>query len=497
MPITTKDIRFLSFIKSEAHLKIFLESAKDIQNSKGFISDKDIKNLAVKCGIPDSSALSILSFYEMFIFKKTDKLTVCNGPGCTHKDIKVKNINYTNCLGLCDITNPAIYHNKQVSVSGDKISEIGSVKILNSNTSELYLLRPRAKDYYVDRLNDFFKMSSETLIDKILSSNLRGRGGAGFSTGKKLISTRNSTGDKVLICNFDESEPFVFKDRGIVEHNPFSVVSGMIIAAKIIGAKDIFIYIRGEYIKQKSIIKQAVLFMEKIFRDYNFSVISGAGAYICGEETALMESIEGKRGHPRKKPPFPFESGLFKQSTAVLNVETLGWIFEIIDNNFTNADRRIFCVTGDVFKKGVFESGEEISINEIVKKYAGGFINDSKEYFALIGGASGFFVKKENFDITLKELFKDKNGAGSLFIFQGKDKLRDVMLYILKFFSHESCGQCNPCFMGYNKLYHLVENNNFHEALKLSKSMANSTLCGLGRAGGSPLLTYCNIKCGE
>lgn len=483
-------------MKHEECLKSFLESAKNVQNSKGAISNKEMKNLAVKFGIPDSMALSILSFYEMIKYKKSDKPSMCNGPGCSHKNITHQDVNIVKCLGLCDNTNPAIYHNKQVSFLGEEISKIQNVKILN-NVKENFLLNSHKKKYYTSKINELLKKTPDELIEKILSSNLKGRGGAAFPTIKKIASARNSSGDKILICNFDESEPFVFKDRGIVEHNPFAVISGMIITAKLIGAKDIFVYIRGEYVKQKGIIDDNLSFFRRHYSDYNFFTISGAGAYVCGEETALMESIEGKRGHPRKKPPFPFENGVFGKPTLVLNVETLGWIFEILGNDLKNADKRVFCITGDIKQKGIFESDGTLSINEIVFKYAKGYIYDSKEYFALIGGASGFFVGKDYFDSTLKELMKGKNGAGSIFIFDGSKKLKEVMLYILKFFANESCGQCNPCFMGYKKLFNLIENDDLIEALNLSKSMCDSTICGLGKAGIAPVSSYCSFKSGE
>lgn len=495
MPITSRDIKFLSFIKNEECLKSFLESAKDIQDLKGAISNKEMKNLAVKFGIPDSMALSILSFYEMIKYKKSDKPSMCGAPGCSHKNIPHKDVNIVNCLGLCDSVNPAIYQNEQVSILCDKLKKIPNGKILNE-VGENILLNPSEKEYYIVKINELLKKGQDEIIERILLSNLTGRGGAGFPTAKKIISTRNSRGEKVLICNFDESEPFVFKDRSVVEHNPFAVISGMIITAKLIGAKDIFVYIRGEYIKQKRIMDDNITFFKRYYNDYNFFTVSGAGAYVCGEETALMESMEGKRGHPRKKPPFPFENGFFGKPTLVLNVETLGWIFEILDNDLKNADKRVFCITGDINQKGVFESDGTLSINEIVFKYAKGYIYDSKEYFALIGGASGFFVGKDYFDSTLNELMKGRNGAGSIFIFNGTKKLKDVMLYVLKFFGNESCGQCNPCFMGYKKLFNLIENDDLTEALNLSKTMFDSTLCGLGKAGIAPVSSYCYIKLG-
>lgn len=495
MPITSRGIKFLSFIKNEECLKSFLESAKNVQNSKGAISNKELKNLALNFGIPDSLALSILSFYEMIKLGKNGKPSLCGGPACNHEVTPPHCVDTVNCLGLCDIINPAIYQNKQVSFIKKGWTEIPNSKILNG-VCENVLLNPLKREHYIEKTKELLKISSDELLEKIFSSNLTGRGGAGFPTAKKIKSTRNSSGEKVLICNFDESEPFVFKDRGIVEHNPFSVLSGMIITAKLIRSRDIFIYVRGEYIKQKGIIDDTLRFFRTHFKDYNFFTVSGAGAYVCGEETALMESMEGKRGHPRKKPPFPFEKGLLGKPTLVLNVETLGWIFEILDKDLKFSDRRVFCLTGDVIQRGIFESDGTLSINEIVFKYAKGYLYNSRDYFGLIGGASGFFVDQKQFDKPLNELIKNKSGAGSLFIFHGDKKFKDVMLYILKFFSHESCGQCNPCFMGYKRLFNLIENDSLNPALELSQRMSKSTLCGLGKAGLTPLSSYFWLKSG-
>ncbi|MCB4204755.1 hypothetical protein LF845_07250 [Deferribacterales bacterium Es71-Z0220] len=495
MPITRKKIKSLSSIKNKENLSFFLNMAKDIQEKQGFLKNEDIKSLANRYGIADSVAISILSFYEMIKFEKSDVKYVCKAPGCN--TYNGKDCNFINCLGLCDHNSPGIFNGEQVSFQSDKISKIGKTKILNSDNKNLYLLNIKDVEYYLDKLNKLLEVNPNNLIDNIISSNLTGKGGAGFPTGKKLQLTRQSKGEKIVICNADESEPFVFKDRGIIDNNPFAVVSGMILAAHMVNAKDIYIYIRGEYIKQKEILKETVDIFQNKFKGFNFTIVSGAGAYICGEETALLESIEGKRGHPRIKPPFPGESGLFNKPTIIQNVETMGWIFEILAERPSIADRRIFSIAGEVNSKGIFETDGSNSINEIVAKFAGGFANKENDYFAIIGGASGFFVNSKQFEKPLKKLLENKSGAGSIYIFSKYDKLKEIMLYILDFFAEQSCGQCNPCFLGYSKLKNLISNNRFEEAVNLSSSISKSTLCGLGKAGFQPVSSFIKIVEGE
>ncbi|UOD34020.1 hypothetical protein DSN97_07565 [Deferribacteraceae bacterium V6Fe1] len=493
MPITQKKIKFLSSLKNNKNLTHFLDAAKNIQKEQGFLNTDNIKSIANTYGIADSTAISILSFYEMIKFGKNKEKYACKAPGCNTNLSDRKNCSFVNCLGLCDNNNPGIYKGEQVSFYQDKILKIGKTKILNNEIKKLYLLNSNDIQYYLNKLNYFLKANPDILIDKIISSNLTGRGGAGFPTGKKLQFTKKSKGEKVVICNADESEPFVFKDRGIIDNNPFAVLSGIILTAYMVNAKDIYIYIRGEYIRQKEILKETVEIFQNQFKEFNFTVVSGAGAYICGEETALMESIEGKRGQPRRKPPFPGESGLFNKPTIILNVETMGWIFEIIDKDLSVADRRIFSISGEINSKGIFETDGQYSINEIVANFADGFIDNKSNYFALVGGASGFFIDNRQFNMPLKYLLENRSGAGSIYLFGKNEKLKEIILYILDFFAEESCGQCNPCFLGYSKLKWLINNSKLKEAKNLSSIIAKSTLCGLGKAGLQPISSYIKI----
>jgi len=497
MPITKKKIKFLSSIKSKKNLIHFFDEAKNIQKEQGFLKTDDIKNIANTYGIADSTAISILSFYEMIKLEKYEEKYLCKAPGCTTNLSVTGNCSLVNCLGLCDNNNPGIFKGAQVSFENNTVSKIGSTKILNQDINNLYLLKSNDITYYLKKLDNLLKIAPDKLIEKIISSNLTGRGGAGFPTGKKLQFTRQSKGEKIVICNADESEPFVFKDRGIIDNNSFAVVSGIVLAAHMIDAKDIYIYIRGEYIRQEEILQKTVEIFKNKFKEYTFTIVSGAGAYVCGEETALLESIEGKRGHPRKKPPFPGESGLFDKPTLILNVETMGWVFEIIDKELSIADKRIFSIAGEINRKGIFETDGSHCINEILSNFCGGFINKNNDYFALIGGASGFFIDKKGFDVPLKILLENKSGAGSIYIFSKYEKLKKIILYILEFFAEESCGQCNPCFLGYSKLKNLIGCNMYENAANLSLNISKSTLCGLGKSGVQPVLSYIKIINGE
>lgn len=493
MPITQKKIRFLTSIKNDENFIHFLNAAKNIQDRQGLLKLEDIKKIANSYGISDSVAMSILSFYEMLKFEKSSPKNICKVPGCFTESTNLDNCQFKNCLGLCDYDNPAIYNGKQVSFKNNKASEIGKTKILNQNSDNLCLLNCSDINYYFERLENLLKIQPDKLIEKITISNLTGKGGAKFPTGKKLVITRQNKGEKFVICNADESEPFVFKDRGIIDNNPYAVVSGMILAAHMVDAKEIYIYVRGEYIRQKEVLKETIKSFQNKFTQFNFKIVSGVGAYVCGEETALIESIEGKRGHPRKKPPFPGESGLFNKPTLIFNVETMGWIFEIIDKDLNLADKSIFCIAGEVKTKGIFETNGSNSINEIVTNFCSGFINENDDYFALIGGASGFFIDKREFDLPIKNLFEKGACIGSIYILSGFNRLKDIMVYIAGFLAEESCGQCNPCFLGYSKLKNLIITDRYDEAFSLSSYISKSTLCGLGKSSVQPLLSYINI----
>ena len=376
------------------------------------------------------------------------------------------------------------------------------------------------EDYvFADGYSAFKKvleMPPAEVIDIIEESGLRGRGGAGFPTGQKwkLAASRVSP-VKYVICNADEGEPGTFKDRPIMEKNPHSFLEGLMIACYAVGAKKAYVYIRGEYslsIKTVTLaIEQAVeenFLGENIFgSDFSLDVEIklGAGSYLCGEEFTLIESLEGKRGYPRTKPPYPVEKGLFNKPTVINNVETLTHVPHIINNGVKwyrgfgtdkSPGTKIFTLSGDVKKKGYYEVEMGTSLEKLIFKFAGGISSGKKVKAVLIGGAAGAFFSGDDLDIPMDfESLATRGGmlgSGAVIVMNENESIVEMLHSILHFFQHESCGKCAPCRVGTTQLTILMEElmkNGSSETMQLmlhlAELMAKDSLCALGQ---SPLL---------
>lgn len=360
------------------------------------------------------------------------------------------------------------------------------------------------------------------IIDEMVKSSLRGRGGAGFSTGLKKKFTSEAClrcEQKYLVCNADEGEPGTFKDRIIMENDPHRLIEGMIIAAYAIGASKGFIYIRGEYYKSIRMLQEAIanaskkgFLGEDIFGSSFTTEIEiklGAGSYLCGEELTLLESLEGKRGYPRIKPPFPAEKGLNGFPTLVNNVETLATIPAIIEygaqwyneiGTENSPGTKIFTVSGDVEKPGFFELEMGVTLRELIYDCAGGIKDGKKLQAVLIGGAAGTFVDETVLDTPIGfDTLKEKGavlGSGAVIVL-GEDKsIPEVTGSILEFFKHESCGKCVPCRVGMTQLVNMIHKNNtlqkrkgslLDELVAEADYMAKTSLCPLGQSPIIPL----------
>jgi len=364
-----------------------------------------------------------------------------------------------------------------------------------------------------------FQMKPEEIIEEVKGSGLLGRGGAGFPTGLKWdISAKTTSKEKYIICNADEGEPGTFKDRVIMEGDPHKVIEGMILAGYAIGASKGFIYIRGEYTlsiqRMKRAIEQAhkynLLGSNILETDFSFDIEirKGAGAYICGEETALIDSLEGKRGEPRSKPPYPGTHGLWGKPTVVNNVETLANIPSIIVNGKgwfrslgtkETPGTKLYTILGHVINQGVIEVETGITLRDIVFDYGGG-MEDGKEFkAALVGGAAGCFLSKDMLDVkmdyaTLKS-YKAVLGSGAVLVMDTSTCIVDMLKSILGFFRHESCGKCVPCRIGTDKLYQLITEISTGKGtpdypklmLELAKMMNKTSFCPLGQSVLLPL----------
>ena len=354
-------------------------------------------------------------------------------------------------------------------------------------------------------LKKAWEMANQSIIQQILDSGLKGRGGAGFPTGLKWKYTAAiDEPEKYVVCNADEGEPGTFKDREILDKVVYKVYGGMAIAGKAIGAKKGIVYLRGEYrFLLSQLYKELEAFhkmIKEIGYDFEISYRLGSGAYICGEESALFESIEGRRGEPRNKPPYPTTSGVFEKPTSINNVETLVTAMMIITHGPESYSQlgtkdsrgsKVFSVSGDTPIPGIFELELGMTVQEFVNEFGDG---DTKA--VQVGGASGFCVPRKKFQDTIIG-FEGVPTGGSMKLFNSSRSMYNVLHNYLDFFAEESCGQCTPCRVGCQQLLRGVEkvkkgeihSNYLNELLKLADTMKVASKCGLGQSVGNAFRT--------
>jgi len=389
------------------------------------------------------------------------------------------------------------------------------------------IINPESIDDYIN--TGGYKALSKALsgtplqvVEEVMSSGLRGRGGAGFPTGtkKKAAASRSAGTTGYVVCNADEGEPGTFKDREIMENDPHLLIEGMIIAAYAIGADKAYIYIRGEYYKSIGRLQNAI--KQGYERGYlgnnilgsgyslDLEIRPGAGSYLCGEELTLLESLEGKRGYPRIKPPFPAEKGLWGKPTLVNNVETLANLPGIIEYGSSwyrssgteqTPGTKIFSICGDVRKPGCYEVEAGVTLNDLINDLAGGTHDGLPWKTVLLGGAAGTFVPYSFADISMcYERLREKGatlGSGAVIVAGNERKLISLMQSILRFFRHESCGKCVPCRAGTAILHEKsmeLTGKGYDERLTIledmvnhARQMAKSSLCPLGQSPVLPL----------
>lgn len=394
---------------------------------------------------------------------------------------------------------------------------------LNAN-SDINLLLRRAKENRTVWIEEYITTGGYSALKKALSkftpedivvlveeSTLRGRGGAGFPTGRKWRFALSNPAPRYLICNADESEPGTFKDRIIMERDPHLLIEGMIISAYALGASMGFIYIRGEYPTGARILRKAIEeAREKGFvgknilgTDFSFDILvyRGAGAYICGEETALIESLEGKRGHPRLKPPYPVSNGLFGKPTVVNNVETLANIPIIVTYggyymNIGSAGYygpKLFPVSGKVNKPGVYEATMDITLRDLIEM-AGG-IKDGKRFKAVFAGALAVYSEKD-LDTPMDYSPRGFGGTGTTIVLNEDDCIIDSLIVIAEFFEHESCGKCTPCRVGTYEQLNILRKFQEGKATEkdiellgyLGENIPVGSICGLGYSAPNTIM---------
>ncbi|HYZ64770.1 MAG TPA: NADH-ubiquinone oxidoreductase-F iron-sulfur binding region domain-containing protein [Acetobacteraceae bacterium] len=340
----------------------------------------------------------------------------------------------------------------------------------------------------------------EDVLTALDGGGLRGLGGAGFPTGRKWRSVRGEPGPRLMAVNGDEGEPGTFKDGHYLETDPHRFLEGTLIGAHVVEAEDVYLYIRDEYPAALEILRREIAKLPPGLP--RLHIRRGAGAYICGEESSMLESIEGKRGLPRQKPPFPYQVGLWGRPTLINNVETLFWVRDLVERGAEwwksqgrngRAGLRSYSVSGRVREPGVKLAPAGITVQELIDEFCGGMADGHKFTAYLPGGASGGILPASMNDIPLDfgtlEKYGCFIGSAAVVIFSQQDDMRDVALNLMRFFEDESCGQCTPCRSGTQKARMLMERGAWDTGLleELGQVMRDASICGLGQAASNPI----------
>ena len=521
------------------------------QKIYGWLPEEVAAEIAKSLHVPLVDVHGVIEFYSLFYNEQVGKkfIRVCTdqacalkgadgllnhlchhydvGPGQTTHDLSLT-IESSPCLGLCEQAPAALVDDQaETSISSDfhsydlgrpKSLVYGSIRELTANCGGATVYLSKYGRY--EGLFRALQMKPEDVIAEIKASGLVGRGGAAFPTGIKWEGAAQAQADtKYVICNADESEPGTFKDRILMLDDPHKTIEGMCIAAYAIGASKGYIYIRGEYPYILPVLEKALQeardagYLGEHINNSKFSfdieTRVGAGAYICGEETALFESIEGKRGFPRVKPPFPTTYGVFGKPTVINNVETLCNIPLIIEKGAfayrqlgteKSPGPKLFCLSGDVAKPGLYEVPFGVTLRELLKM-AGGVVGKKKLLSVLFGGAAGAFATPEHLDV--KMTFEDLRaaglplGSGVVMVFDETRDMRDVLKRLGHFFAHESCGKCYPCQMGTQRQMEILNRiadgktleSDINRLQDVGWTMTDSSLCGLGQTAAGAVLS--------
>ena len=528
--VTKESIYDLRQIIGKGSLKrdLLIEYLHLIQDHCNYISSNMLESLSHEMKIPLVEVWEVASFYDHFdIVKDSEEppppttIRVCNSLSCflngsndlieelkksISKDVRIIE---APCLGACDMAPSAAKGHRLIpKASKEKVLDVLEGSKLINPTDKSINFEQYIKNNGYKVISDLIKgtLDKDNILNEIKLSGLRGLGGAGFPTFQKWSIVKSEPGIKYVAVNGDEGEPGTFKDRYYLELDPHRVIEGMLIAANIIGAKDCYFYIRDEYPEiRKFLIKEINKVNDFLKSDVTIHIRRGAGAYICGEESAMIESIEGKRGLPRHRPPYVAQKGLFNQPTLVNNIETLFWIREIIEKGgktFANKGSsshpglRSYSVSGRVKNPSVILSQAGTTVNELIEK-CGGMVEGHSFKAYLPGGASGGILPSSKGDIALDFGGELTNygcfvGSHAVVVLSDKDNLADVALNLVSFFKHESCGQCTPCRNGTEKIIGIIKNNSKWDKKLLndiSEVMANASICGLGQAASNPILS--------
>jgi len=505
---------------------LLIEHLHLIQDRYGYLSAAHLAALAQEMKLAQTEVYEVATFYAHFDVVKEDEtpppaltVRVCDSLSCAMAggehllrtlptrlgpDVRVVR---APCMGACDRAPVCAVGHVQVmgataeSVAAAVAQGAHAHAYPTPNDFERYV---RDGGYSLLQACVAGARTRDDIIKVVSDAGLRGLGGAGFPTGRKWTLVRGEPAPRLFAVNADEGEPGTFKDRYYLEQDPHRFIEGMLIAAWVVEAADIYIYIRDEYPEVRLMLADEIAKVERagLAKHARMHLRRGAGAYICGEESAMIESIEGKRGLPRHRPPYVAQVGLFGRPTLEQNVETLYWVRDIVEKGaawFTSYGRRerkglrSFSVSGRVKKPGVVLAPAGVTARELIEEYCGGMQEGHNFKAYLPGGASGGILPESMADLPLDFGMLEKYGcfvgSHAVVILSDKDDMKAVALNLMRFFEDESCGQCTPCRVGTEKAAKLMETAPWDEALldELSAAMRDASICGLGQAAPNPL----------
>ncbi len=528
-----------------------LEVLKDL-DAENRLTPATITDTARALRLPAHRVYGMATFYSMLSFEERKNiLRVCDGPVCWLKRASEQSLvssvlsavgdNWTversSCLGLCDRAPAVLVNDEQAGpVTGEDAPKIcegwrgvptdysqprpGEVRVMMANADKI---APDSIESAVEYgaysgLKSALQKKQEEVLDIVEASGLQGRGGAGFPVGRKWKFVAGAKGSpKYMVCNADESEPLIFKDRVLIDTNPHQLLEGIAIGGYACGATEAWIYIRGEYEYQARLLERAILQAEAMGFlganilgtgfSFKIHVHRGAGAYICGEETALIESLEGKRGEPRLRPPYPPSYGFRGKPTAVNNVESFAAAPHILKNgadwwkslsNYTTPGTKMYMVLGHVKNPGLFEAPFGLTLRQIIEDFGGGMQEGSTFQFALCGGAAGTIVNGSLLDVPIDYASSQKGislGAGAFLVCDQTVSPVAFLRELLHFFAVESCGKCTPCRVGTWRSAEILtrmaigmgQPGDMAELQALSDNMLLASFCGLGQSVPIPM----------
>ncbi len=485
-----------------------------------------LRALAERLGLAETEVFEVASFYHHFAFAddatEVPGLTVrvCDSLACAMAGserlaerlaatlgAKVR-LQRVPCVGQCDgapvaVVGTRVLRTADASRVEDAVADGRITAPLPADAVDLAAYR--AGGGYT-KLAEIVagRLSVDAVLERLEASGLRGLGGAGFPTARKWRIVSEQPAPRLVAVNIDEGEPGTFKDRHYLESDPHRFLEGLLIACHVVGAQKAYLYLRDEYAAARALLARELdaLRSDPPVPLPELELRRGAGAYICGEESAMLESIEGRRGMPRLRPPYVAEVGLFGRPTLVQNLETLHWVRDALAEPpevFAPAARRgrrglrSFSVSGRVARPGVVRAPAGISVRELIDEFCGGMAEGHELYAYLPGGASGGILPAALADLPLDfDVLQEHGcfiGSAAVIVLSQHDRARDAALNAMRFFVHESCGQCTPCRVGTAKAATLMEADRWDASLleELAQAMADASICGLGQAAPNPL----------